>query len=112
VFSGSLKILPDVLRAGGAGGIVGQADFAPELCVAFYEAFRQNRRKLAGELFARLLPLATGVNLKYGTPAVKAAMDISGFRGGEPRSPLLPVNARARREIARVLKTAKSGLAL
>lgn len=112
VFSGSLKILPDVLRAGGAGGIVGQADFAPELCVAFYEAFRQNRRKLAGELFARLLPLATGINLKYGAPAVKAAMDISGFRGGEPRSPLFPVNAQARREIARVLKTAKSGLAL
>ena len=81
------KFFLTFFASGGAGGIVGQANFAPELCVAFYEAFRQNRRKLAGELFARLLPLATEVNLKYGVPAVKAAMDISGFRGGEPRSP-------------------------
>lgn len=112
VFSGSLKILPDVLRAGGSGGIVGQADFAPELCVAFYEAFRAKRHKLAQELFARLLPLATEINLKYGTPAVKAAMDISGLQGGKPRTPLLPVGPAGRREIARVLKSAQSGLAL
>ena len=112
VFSGSLKILPDVLRAGGSGGIVGQADFAPELCVAYYEAFRAKRHKLAQELFARLLPLATEINLKYGTPAVKAAMDISGLQGGKPRTPLLPVGPAGRREIARVLKSAQSGLAL
>ena len=112
VFSGSLKILPDVLRAGGAGGIVGQADFAPELCVAFYRAFRNGQSELAESLFARLLPLATEVNLKYGTPAVKAAMDLSGLRGGDPRSPLLPLAAATRREVARVLKAARSGLAL
>ena len=112
VFCGSLKILPDALRAGGSGGIVGQADFAPELCVAFYEAFRQKRHKLARELFARLLPLATEINLKYGTPAVKAAMDLCGFHGGAPRTPLLPLSPAARHEIAGVLKTAQCGLAL
>jgi 4-hydroxy-2-oxoglutarate aldolase len=112
VFSGSLKILPDVLRAGGAGGIMGQADFAPELCVAFYQAFRQGDQVRASELFARLLPLATEVNLKYGTPAVKAAMDLSGLRGGQPRLPLLSLGAAARRSIAGILKTARSGLSL
>jgi 4-hydroxy-2-oxoglutarate aldolase len=112
VFSGSLKILPDVLRAGGAGGIMGQADFAPELCVGFYEAYRRGDQQRADELFARLLPLAAEVNLKFGTPAVKAAMDLSGLRGGQPRLPLLPVSAAARRSIARTLKIAHSGLAL
>ena len=112
VFSGSLKILFDVLRAGGAGGIVGQANFAPDLCVAFYEAYRARRRKVARELFAQLVPLAVEINVKYGTPAVKAAMDLMGYRGGEPRGPLLPVSAAARRAIAQALKAARSSLAL
>ena len=112
VFCGSVKILPDALRKGGAGGIIGQANFAPELCAAFYDAVRQDSRKRAQELFSRLLPLATEINLKYGPTSVKAAMDLSGLRGGHPRSPLLPVSAKARREIARVLAASRSGLSL
>jgi 4-hydroxy-2-oxoglutarate aldolase len=110
-FSGSLKILPDVLRAGGAGGILSQADFVPELCVAFYEAFRQGRRKLAAELMSRLLPLATEITLKYGVAGAKAAMDVAGYYGGSPRGPLLPVSESARRAIARTLAMSRDGLA-
>jgi 4-hydroxy-2-oxoglutarate aldolase len=111
VFSGSLQILPDVLRAGGAGGILSQADFVPELCVAFYEAFRQGRRKLAAELMSRLLPLATEITLKYGVAGVKAAMDVAGYHGGSPRGPLLPVSESARRTIAHALELSHSSLA-
>lgn len=111
VFSGSLQILPDVLRLGGAGGILSQADFAPELCVAFYEAFRQGRRKRARELHARLLPLATEITLKYGVAGVKAAMEFAGYRGGSPRGPLLQINDAARHDIARTLETSRDGLA-
>jgi 4-hydroxy-2-oxoglutarate aldolase len=111
VFCGNVPILLDVLRAGGAGGIMGQACFVPELCVAFYEAWRQGQQERAEELFARLVPLAADVNIKYGAPAIKAAMDVAGYRGGEPRSPLLPVPAAARRSIARTLKVARAGLA-
>jgi 4-hydroxy-2-oxoglutarate aldolase len=112
VFSGNVPILLDVLRAGGAGGIMGQACFAPELCVAFYEAWRQGQQERAEELFARLVPLAAEVNVRYGAPAVKAAMDLVGYRGGDPRSPLLPVPAAGRRSIARTLKTSLAGLSL
>lgn len=111
VFSGSLQILPDVLRAGGAGGILSQADFVPELCVAFYEAFRQGRRKRAAELLARLIPLATEITIKYGPSGVKAAMDLAGYHGGIPRGPLLRVNASGRGAIARTLETSRAGLA-
>ncbi len=110
VFCGSLQILPDVLRAGGAGGILSQADFVPELCVAFYEAFRQGRRKLARELHAKLLPLATEITLKYGVAGVKAAMEIAGYQGGAPRGPLLPLSDAARSDIARVLEMSRDGL--
>ncbi len=112
VFSGNVPILLDVLRAGGAGGIMGQACFAPELCVAFYDAWRQGQQERAEELFVHLVPLAAEVNVRYGAPAVKAAMDLAGYRGGDPRSPLLPVPAAARRSIARTLKTSLGGLSL
>ena len=112
VFCGNVPILLEALRAGGAGGIMGQACFAPELCVAFFEAWRQGQEGRAEELFARLVPLATEINVRHGAPAVKAAMDLAGFRGGDPRSPLLPVPAAARRSIARTLKTSLAGLSL
>jgi len=111
VFSGSLKILPEALRAGAAGAILSQANFAPDLCLAFYEAYRSGRRKVARDLFARLLPLADEISVKYGAPAIKAAMDLAGLRGGDPRGPLLPVDAAARRAIARTLKASQAGLA-
>jgi 4-hydroxy-2-oxoglutarate aldolase len=111
VFSGSLQILPDVLRLGGAGGILSQADFVPELCVAFYEAFRQGRRKVARELHAGLLPLATEITLKYGVAGVKAAMEFAGYRGGPPRGPLLPLSDSARSAIASTLEASRNGLA-
>jgi 4-hydroxy-2-oxoglutarate aldolase len=112
VFCGNVPILLEALRAGGAGGIMGQACFAPELCVAFYEAWRQGQPERAEELFARLVPLAAEVNVRYGAPAVKAAMDLVGYRGGDPRSPLLPLPAAARRSIARTLKTSLAGFSL
>jgi 4-hydroxy-2-oxoglutarate aldolase len=104
LFCGNVPILLEVLRAGGAGGIMGQACFAPELCVAFYNAWSAGDQERAEQLFAKLVPLAADVNVKYGAPAIKAAMDLLGYRGGDPRSPLLPVPAAARREIARTLK--------
>jgi len=111
VFSGSLQILPDVLRLGGAGGILSQADFAPELCVAFYEAFRQGRRKMARELHARLIPLATEITLKHGVAGVKVAMEFAGYHGGSPRGPLLQINDAARRDIEHALELSRNGLA-
>lgn len=112
VFSGNVPILLEVLRAGGAGGIMGQACFAPKLCIAFYQAWRNGDHGRAEELFAHLVPLATDVNVRYGAPAVKAAMDLAGFRGGNPRGPLLPVTAAARKSIARTLKASLAGLSL
>lgn len=112
VFSGNVPILLEVLRAGGAGGIMGQACFAPNLCVAFYEAWREGNHDRAEELFGHLVPLARDVNVKYGASAVKAAMDLVGLRGGNPRSPLLPVPAAARRSIAGTIKASLAGLSL
>ena len=110
VLVGAVSILLEALQSGAAGAVLGQADFAPDLCVAAYEAFRQRRWKAAHEYQKRLMPLATHISLPHGVPGIKAAMDLAGFVGGAPRPPLLPVNADARREISAALQEARAGL--
>ena len=110
VLVGSVQILLDSLKAGATGAVLGQATFAPELCVGVYEAFCQGRMKAARELQQRLLPLAQRISAPYGVAGVKAALDLSGYHGGVPRSPLVPLDAAARRAVTGALKEARQGL--
>ena len=43
---------------------------------------------------------------KYGVPGLKAALDMLGYFGGEPRSPLAPLGDREREDLKSILKTA------
>jgi 4-hydroxy-2-oxoglutarate aldolase len=112
VLVGSVQILLDSLRAGAVGAVLGQANFAPELCVGVYEAFRAGKIRAAAELQRRLMPLAQKIALPYGVSGIKAALDLSGYYGGHPRPPLIPVDSAARREVAAALKEARTGLDL
>jgi 4-hydroxy-2-oxoglutarate aldolase len=107
---GAVSIMYDALCAGAVGAVLGQAHFAPSLCVGLYEAFLHHRAKEARDLQQRLLPLARKIAVPYGVPGVKAALDLFGGHGGIPRLPLLPVSAKAKKEIAAVLREANAGL--
>jgi len=111
VLVGSPVILLDALRAGIAGAVVGQAGFAPEICLGLYEAFRQRRLKTARDLQQRLAVLAHKISIPYGVAGVKAAYDLCGYVGGAPRAPLAPLPAAARDDVAAALKEARAGLA-
>jgi dihydrodipicolinate synthase/N-acetylneuraminate lyase len=97
--SGSLEFVRSVLKQGAAGvphagggsidyvrrpvrrrggGVLGQAHFAPSLCVGLYEAFLHTAAKEARDLQQRLLPLAQKIAVPYGVPGVKAALDLFG----------------------------------
>jgi 4-hydroxy-2-oxoglutarate aldolase len=110
VLIGSVSILYDSLRAGAVGGVLGQANFAPALCVGLYDAFLHRRAREARELQRRLLPLAQKISIPYGVAGIKAALDLCGYHGGTPRLPLLPVSVQAKREIAAALREAQAGL--
>jgi 4-hydroxy-2-oxoglutarate aldolase len=112
VLVGSVMILLDALRAGVAGAVLGQACFAPELCVGVYEAFCNGRTKTASELQQRLVPLAQKIALPFGVPGIKAALDLSGYHGGPPRSPLLALGPESRQAVAAALREARAGLEL
>jgi 4-hydroxy-2-oxoglutarate aldolase len=43
-----------------------------------------------------------------GVPGVKAALDILGYRGGDPRPPIRPLPEKRRQEVEEIL--AKAGL--
>lgn len=110
VLVGSVSILYDGLRAGAVGGVLGQANFVPALCVGLYDAFLHRRTREARELQQRLLPLAQKISIPYGVAGIKAALDLCGYHGGPPRPPLLPVSVQAKKEIAAALREARAGL--
>jgi len=110
VLVGSVLIVVEALRAGAVGAVLGQANFAPELCVGLYQAFRQKKRKTALQFQERLLPLARKIALPFGVPGIKAALNLSGYAGGSPRAPLTPLGPAARKSVAEALQEARAGL--
>jgi 4-hydroxy-2-oxoglutarate aldolase len=111
-FTGSPPLFYDLLRAGAAGGVLGQANYAPELCVGIYEAFQARRYKLARELQQRLTYLAQNLAAPFGVAGVKAAVELRGLTGGAPRGPLNPLKPAARKAVAGILRDAMRGLDL
>ena len=110
VLVGSVAILYQALQAGAVGAVLGQANFAPELCLGLYQAFLKRKKKTALEFQTRLLPLAAKIALPLGVPGIKAALDLSGYAGGLPRAPLAPLTPAARKSVAEALREAHAGL--
>jgi 4-hydroxy-2-oxoglutarate aldolase len=109
VLIGGPLIFYQALRAGAVGAVLGQANFAPELCLGLYQAFLQGKKKEALEFQERLLPLVRKIAQPFGVPGVKAALDLSGYAGGFPRAPLSPLGPAARKLVAAALREAGLG---
>lgn len=95
VVAGSAPTFYPSLCVGAAGGILAVACVVPELCVQLLEHFRAGRHEAAREVQRRITPLARLVTTTYGVPGLKAALDLAGYSGGEPRAPLQPAGAPA-----------------
>jgi 4-hydroxy-2-oxoglutarate aldolase len=104
VIAGTASSFYGGLCLGARGGILGASCVVPELCVRLYEAARSGRHDEARRLQALLTPIAKLVTTVYGVPGLKAAMDLAGYRGGEPRAPLLPASPAAVEEIREALQ--------
>jgi 4-hydroxy-2-oxoglutarate aldolase len=99
VVVGSAPTLYPSLCAGASGAILAMACAVPEVCVRLFEAVAAGRHDEALALQRRITPLARAVTSQYGVAGLKAALDLTGYRGGLPRRPLLPLSAAAREEI-------------
>ena len=65
------------------------ANVFPEECARLYQAHIAGKSQEADRLNALLVELNSKVSGSFGVAGVKAAMDLAGYRGGEPRHPLL-----------------------
>ena len=105
IMAGSADIFLSTLVMGGVGGVLSIANFHPQACCWLYELFRKNKRVEEAKYFQHaLIRLNKAVSGKYGVAGVKAAMEIVGLYGGNPRLPLLSLNIEEKKNIYNALK--------
>ena len=107
VACGSAPAFYPSLCLGAAAGILAVANCAPRPATALYRAFGASDHARARRIQAALTPLAVAVTATYGVAGLKAAVDLSGRRGGSVRAPLLPVAPPVPEELRRLLGAAE-----
>ncbi len=108
VLAGTINKLYAGLKVGAIGGVVSMADYLPDMCCKLQELFELGKIKEAEKLDVYARELSSNAAGKYGVAGVKAAMDLLGYFGGDPRIPLLPLNNRQKAGLKAVLE--KEGL--
>jgi len=101
VLAGSANFFYPCLHLGAAGGVISLANTLPDSCCDLYRLFKEGKYDEARTLHFRLSWLNQAVSGAWGVAGVKAAMNIMGFRGGQPRGPLRAVTNDAVEEIKR-----------
>jgi 4-hydroxy-2-oxoglutarate aldolase len=104
VIAGSVPTFYASLCLGARGGILAAACVVPDVCVRLFDHAAAGRHAEARELQRQLTPLGRLVTTGYSVPGLKAAMDLAGYVGGEPRGPLSPAPPEAIEEIRAALQ--------
>jgi len=108
VFAGSGSYLLPALAVGARGGTCAVANILPEECTRIFRLFYEGRLEEARRLQHRILAVNRAVTARWGVAGLKAAMDILGWFGGEPRPPLSPLGTPEREELQRILDDFRS----
>lgn len=91
VLAGSANFLYPAMLGGAPGGTVSLANSFPRVALTLFELGR-SRDESEGPAYQDWVSRVNhAISGTYGVPAVKATMDLAGFRGGIPRRPLLPL---------------------
>ncbi len=106
LLSGSGTVFYPGLCLGAVGGILAVAAVLPELCLRLLGAVVEGRHDDARELQRRITPIGRMVTVGYGVPGLKAALNMAGYRAGEPRAPLAVAPPEAQETIGAELARA------
>jgi 4-hydroxy-2-oxoglutarate aldolase len=106
VITGHGGTFATALQLGARGGILAVALFAPELSLEILRTFQAGQIEQSNEAQRRLFPLAIEIVGRMGIPAVKAAMERTGLKGGPVRLPLLAASAADIADVERLLRDA------
>ena len=103
ILTGSAGVLHPALASGARGAILALASALPEKCVELFELFKNGRHAEAQTLQQHLAFASKAIVSEGGIAGVKYAMDLRGYRGGQPRLPLLPLTDAKKAHIAQVI---------
>jgi 4-hydroxy-2-oxoglutarate aldolase len=106
VMVGTAGVLFSALTIGCVGGVCALANVAPEECVKIYDLVKEGDLDAARDLQLKMLPVNQAVTAVYGVPGLKAALDMLGYFGGDPRLPLLSSSEQEKFAIRNILKKA------
>ncbi|CAK8691206.1 unnamed protein product [Clavelina lepadiformis] len=99
VLAGSAGFLLASYAVGAVGGVCALANVLGNEVCELHRLCLAGRWKEAKALQHRLIAPNAAVTAKYGVPGLKAAMDWFGLHGGQPRSPLQPLNELDKRSV-------------
>ncbi len=103
VLAGSANFIYPSLHLGASGGVLSLANVLPAPCCNLYRLFTQGEYDKARELSFRLARLNQAVSGSWGVAGAKAAMDLTGFKGGSPRLPLQALSDEAKENIKQAI---------
>ena len=103
VFAGSASFLLPAVVMGAKGGTLATANIVPDLCVKIFDLANEGKIEEAREIQKSILPLNALVTSRFGVAGMKAALDMIGYFGGEPRKPMLPATEAEKAEIRQAL---------
>ncbi len=106
VLAGSANFLYPALCLGGAGGILALGNVAPGQCQEIVRLFEKGDHGAALRLQQQMLEPNAAVTSRFGIAGLKAAMDMVGLFGGDPRPPLLPASDAERAAIRDIMERA------
>ena len=103
VFAGSASFLYASLALGATGGTLALANIFPNECARVHTLFDAGKMREARDLQMNLIDSNNAVTARWGIPGLKAAMEMIGLYGGDPRPPLVPLKEADREELRKVL---------
>jgi 4-hydroxy-2-oxoglutarate aldolase len=108
VLAGTINKFYAGLLAGAIGGVISMANYLPEMCCRLQQLYESGNIEEAQKLDVYSRELSSNAAGKHGVAGVKAAMDLLGYFGGDPRLPVLPLSDEEKTELKAVLE--KEGL--
>jgi 4-hydroxy-2-oxoglutarate aldolase len=105
VLVGAAATIYPSLALGARGCILALACALPEKCVALFELVRKGHHEKARELQTMLVTASKMIVSEGGIAGVKFAMDQRGYRGGDPRLPLVPLHDEQKKRVSALLET-------
>ncbi|MGU3498020.1 dihydrodipicolinate synthase family protein [Mycobacterium sp. C31M] len=102
-YNGSNPLVLDALTEGASGWCTAAPNLRPQPCLDLYAAVRAGELDRAQQIYDDLAPLLRFI-VAGGLPTtVKAGLDLLGTDVGDPRAPLLPLDADGRSELKAML---------